>query len=95
MCYLDATEWSIGKFKLHCLVLAVHYQGIAIPIYFKLYNHKGVLSEKERINFIDSASSFCKLTNSVIVADREFIGDTCGAARAVFTLLQPVSEFCN
>ena len=74
-CYLDATEWSIGKFKLHCLVLAVDYQGVAIPIYFKLYQHKGVLSQQERIAFMESANLFCQLTDSVIIADREFIGD--------------------
>jgi hypothetical protein len=74
--YLDGTEWSIGQFKLHCLFLAVDYQGVAIPIYFRLYNHKGVLSEKERINFIESAQEFCGLKNCTIVADREFIGDT-------------------
>ena len=75
ICYLDGTEWSIGKFNLHCLVLSVDYQGIAIPIYFKLYEHKGVISEKERINFMELANKFCQLTNSVIIADREFIGD--------------------
>lgn len=75
LCYLDGTEWSIGSFKLHCLVLAVDYQGIAVPIYFKVYQHKGVLSEKERVNFLKLADDFCQLTKSIIVADREFIGD--------------------
>ncbi|MCY7358069.1 MAG: transposase [Rudanella sp.] len=72
---MDATEWSIGKFKLHCLVLAVDYQCVAIPVYFKLYQHKGVLSQQERIAFMESANRFCQLTDSVIIADREFIGD--------------------
>lgn len=75
VCYLDGTEWSIGKFNLHCLVLAVDYQGIAVPIYFKIYKHKGVLSEKERIDFMKLANQFCQLTNSIIIADREFIGN--------------------
>lgn len=75
LCYLDATEWAIGKFKLHVLVLAIDYNGVAIPIYFKVYNHKGVLSEEERVSFLKSATSFCKLINSTIIADREFIGD--------------------
>lgn len=75
ICYLDATEWKIGKFKLHCLLLAVDYQGVAVPIYFKLYCHKGVLSEIERIKFIKSAYDFGVLLNSTIIADREFIGD--------------------
>lgn len=75
ICYLDATEWAIGKFKLHCLLLAVDYQGVAIPIYFKLYAHKGVLSEIKRIEFIKSAHDFGVLLDSTVIADREFIGD--------------------
>lgn len=73
--YLDGTEWSIGEFKLHCLLLAVDYKGVAIPIYFRLYNHKGVLSEKERMDFMKSAQAFCGLSVANIIADREFIGD--------------------
>jgi hypothetical protein len=75
LCYLDATEWAIGKFKLHVLVLAADYKGVAVPIYFKVYSHKGVLSEKERINFMHLACQHCPLENATIVADREFIGD--------------------
>lgn len=76
LCYLDGTEWSIGKFNLHCLVLAVDYQGVAMPIYFKIYQHKGVLSQKERISFMELANKFCQLTDSIIIADREFIGES-------------------
>jgi hypothetical protein len=74
LAYLDATEWSIGKFKLHCLFLAIDYKGVAIPLYFKLYNHKGVLSEEERIDFIKKAKVFSVLNQLTIIADREFIG---------------------
>jgi hypothetical protein len=73
--YLDGTEWSIGKFKLHCLFLAVDYKGVAVPVYFKLYNHKGVLSEQERIGFVEKAKAFCKINRLTLIADREFIGD--------------------
>lgn len=75
ICYVDATEWSIGKSKLHILVLAADYQGIAIPIYFQCYRHKGVLSEYERIQFIKNACQFCSLQAINIIADREFIGN--------------------
>lgn len=74
LAYLDATGWNIGKFKLHCLFLALDYEGIAVPVYFRLYNHKGVLSEQERIGFIEKAKEFCKLNSLTLVADREFIG---------------------
>jgi hypothetical protein len=75
LAYLDATEWSIGKFKLHCLFLAVDYAGVAVPVYFKLYNHKGVLSEQERIDFLEKSQVFCSLNSLTLIADREFIGD--------------------
>lgn len=73
--YLDATEWCIGTFRLHCLVLAFHFQNIAVPVYFQLYEHKGVLSEEERIKFIKSAHQFLCLTGVILLADREFIGE--------------------
>ena len=75
ICYLDGTEWYIGSFKLHILVLAVDYKGVAIPIYFQCYNHKGVLLEYERIKFLENARAYCPLQDANIIADREFIGN--------------------
>lgn len=75
ICYLDGTEWSIGSFKLHILVLSVDYKDIAIPIYFQCYPHKGVLSQYERTQFIEKARTCCLLKESNIIADREFIGN--------------------
>lgn len=71
---MDGTEWKIGSFKLHVLVLAAQVQGVAIPVYFKVYEHKGVLSEKERIKFIGKAFSIIDLKGKLLIADREFIG---------------------
>ena len=48
-------RWKIGSFELQVLVLAAQVTGIAIPVYFKVYEHKGVLSERERVNFIRKA----------------------------------------
>jgi hypothetical protein len=56
-CYLDATEWKIGVSHLHILVLATEYKGIAIPIYFEVFALKGVLSEDERMVFMQRAAS--------------------------------------
>jgi hypothetical protein len=75
ICYLDATEWNIGKFNVHVLVLAIDYQGIAIPIYFQVYAHKGVLSEKKRVDFLEKAAIGLNLQAKIIIADREFIGN--------------------
>ena len=73
--YLDATEWKIGKFNLHILVLSIDYQNVAIPIYFQVYNHKGVLSEKKRVEFIEKAAILIDLKGKTIIAGREFIGN--------------------
>ena len=75
LCYLDATEWKIGKFSLHILVLSIDYQNVAIPIYFQVYNHKGVLSEKKRIEFVEKVAAQINLKEKTIIADREFIGN--------------------
>jgi hypothetical protein len=71
---LDGTEWKIGSFELHVLVLAAQVKGVAIPVYFKVYKHKGVLSETERINFIRKAFIIIDLQGKLLIADREFIG---------------------
>ncbi len=71
---MDGTEWKIGSFELHVLVLAAQVKGVAIPVYFKVYEHKGVLSENERINFIRKAFVIIDLQEKLLIADREFIG---------------------
>jgi Transposase DDE domain len=71
---LDGTEWKIGSFELHILVLAAQVKGVAVPVYFKVYQHKGVLSENERINFIRKAFVIIDLQGKLLIADREFIG---------------------
>jgi len=71
---LDGTEWKIGSFELHVLVLAAQVKGVAIPVYFKVYEHKGVLSEHNRIIFIRKAFSIIDLHGKLLIADREFIG---------------------
>ncbi|RYU94505.1 transposase, partial [Emticicia agri] len=49
-------------------------KGVALPVYFKVYEHKGVLSEKDRINFIRKAFVLIDLHGKLLIADREFIG---------------------
>lgn len=72
--YLDATEWQCGDLKIHLLVLCVNWQGVAVPVYFRPYWHKGVLSQEARIRFIRRAMKVVDLKGKIIVADREFIG---------------------
>lgn len=72
--YLDATKWEIGDFPIHVLVLGVRCKGVCIPIYWETYEHKGVLSEKERILFMVRAQNFVDLKDKILLCDREFIG---------------------
>lgn len=72
--YLDATEWQFGKIKIHLLVLCVCFNDVAIPVYFRPYWHKGVLSEVARLRFIRRAMKVIDLKGKIIIADREFIG---------------------
>jgi hypothetical protein len=73
--HIDATEWNFGKYPIHILVLSADFQGVAIPIYFRIYKHKGVLSESERIVFMKKALRYYDLRDKILLADREFIGD--------------------
>lgn len=72
--YLDATEWEFGELKIHILVLCVNWHGVAIPVFFRPYWHKGVLSQQARIRFIRRAIQVVDLKGKIIVGDREFIG---------------------
>lgn len=72
--YLDGTEWQCGVLKIHLLVLCVNWNGVAVPVYFRPYWHKGVLSQKARIRFLRRAMKVLDLKDKIIVADREFIG---------------------
>ncbi len=73
--HIDGTEWSFGTYNIHVLVLSADFQGIAIPVFFKTYRHKGVLSETDRINFMKKALRYHDLSGKTLLADREFIGD--------------------
>jgi hypothetical protein len=73
--HIDATEWSFGQFPIHILVLSADFQGVAIPIYFKIYKHEGVLSEEARIAFMNKALRHFDLRDKILLGDSEFIGD--------------------
>lgn len=73
--HIDGTEWEFGQYPIHVLVLSADFQGVAIPIFFKVYKHKGVLSEAERIKFMKKALQYYNLKGKELLADREFIGN--------------------
>jgi Transposase DDE domain len=72
--HIDGTEWNFGSYAIHVLVLTADFQGVAVPIFFKIYRHEGVLSESTRIAFMKKALLYYDLRGKVLLADREFIG---------------------
>jgi hypothetical protein len=72
--HIDGTEWNFGSYAIHVLVLTADFQGVAVPVFFKVYRHEGVLSEAVRIAFIKKALLYYDLRGKVLLADREFIG---------------------
>jgi hypothetical protein len=65
---------DFGSYAIHILVLSVDFQGVAVPIFFKVYRHEGVLSELVRIGFMKKALRYYDLSGKILLADREFIG---------------------
>jgi Transposase DDE domain len=74
---LDRTNWQWGKQNINILVLAVVYQGQAIPIYWLLLDKKGNSNCRERIALMKRfIKHFGKRSIRGVLADREFIGST-------------------
>ena len=72
--HIDGTEWNFGSYPIHVLVLTADFQGVAVPIFFRVYRHEGVLSELVRIKFMKKALCYYDLSGKTLLADREFIG---------------------
>lgn len=49
---IDRTNWFRGKAKINVFTLAVAYEGIAIPLFWKLLPKAGNASAKEHINLV-------------------------------------------
>jgi hypothetical protein len=79
---LDKTSWKFGRFEYNIMMLAVAYEGIAIPIFWVLLNDKegngkdGVSSEAERIELLNRFEKLFGFGDVLcLIADREFIGN--------------------
>ena len=71
---LDGTSWRSGKTKFHFLTLCVVYRDVAIPIFWRNLQKIGHSSSQERIGLIKEAMLRFDLADSVLIADREYIG---------------------
>jgi Transposase DDE domain len=71
---IDRTNWEFGKTKINVLYLAISYQHIAIPIFFKILDNKG--GNSKAADRIELMEQFLKLFSSssikAILGDREF-----------------------
>ena len=73
---LDRTNWQWGKKNLNLLVLAIVYQGIAIPVYWLILNKQGNSNQRERIALMQRfIKRFGQRGILGVLGDREFIGD--------------------
>lgn len=70
---IDRTNWFFGKAKINILVIAMAYEGIAIPLFWKFLNKAGNASAKEHVEilqrFIKNLGKDCILGG---LGDREF-----------------------
>ncbi len=72
---VDRTNWKFGKKNINFLVLAVAYEGVAIPLFWVLLDKRGNSNWRERIDLTRRfIACFGKDAIECLTADREFIG---------------------
>jgi hypothetical protein len=73
---LDRTNWKYGKADINILVLSACYDGLSIPLLWKMLPKRGNSNSEERKELLNH---YIRLfgTSSIhsLLADREFIGD--------------------
>lgn len=73
---LDRTTWYLGRRSINILMIAVAYQGVALPLVWTRLDSAGNSSTEVRLALIDRALSLLSADQiDAIVADREFIGE--------------------
>ncbi|MFV0821270.1 IS4 family transposase [Legionella micdadei] len=74
---IDRTNWYFGKAKINIFMLSICYEGIAIPIFWKLLRKAGNTTGKEQIELISRfIKTFGNDSIQGILADREFPNKT-------------------
>ena len=72
---LDRTNWKFGVLNINILVLAVAYNGVAIPLFWSFLNKRGNSNTSERKELLSRfIECFDKERVACLTADREFIG---------------------
>jgi len=72
---LDRTNWKFGSLNINILVLAVAYNGVAIPLLWMFLDKRGISNSFERIGLLKHfLLEFDQKRIQCLTADREFIG---------------------
>lgn len=72
---LDRTNWKFGSLNINILVLAVAYNGVAIPLLWVFLDKRGNSNSLERIALLKHfLCEFDRERIQCLTADREFIG---------------------
>lgn len=80
---LDATHWDVGKKTVKILMLAMIYNGVAIPLYWKILNKRGATNNEERLELLQKfIKNFGKKRIAGLIADGEF------ASNEIFAFLK-------
>lgn len=73
---LDRTNWKFGKAELNVLVLALVYNGVAFPLFWKVLGKAGNSNLHERKALLQEyLSAFGRGSVAYLCADREFGGE--------------------
>ncbi len=74
---VDRTNWFFGKSKINILMLGIAHEGIAIPLFWDLFNKSGFATGQEHAAIIKKfVKIFGKDCIAGVLADREFANQT-------------------
>lgn len=74
---MDRTNWKFGRVDINILMLSVCYNGVGIPLIWKLLPKRGNSNADERQELIDFyLKNFGISSIKAFMADREFIGES-------------------
>lgn len=70
---IDRTNWYWGKAKINVFMLSICYEGIAIPLFWRLLKKAGNTTAKEQIELLSRfINAFGKASIQGVLGDREF-----------------------
>lgn len=71
---LDRTHWQLGKIDINILLFGVAYQGVSLPIVWKLLGKRGNSQQQEREELLTRLLKVIPAERiKLLLADREFI----------------------